>query len=112
MKIWSKKDPPLTHRMFDIYSFATSPMGKGIASALISYTAHYTTVKAYSEFCVPTGIQGFLQGLVSTGSPVCQVGVQAMSATQVSYTTVIMMGISRILLDAICPGLPATEKAD
>jgi hypothetical protein len=93
--------------MFEaVYQFASSPVGKGMVSALISYTAHYATTKAYSEFCVPTGFQGFLQGLVSAGSPVCQVGVQAISATQVSYSTVIMMGLSRVFLDAICPGMP------
>ena len=98
--------------MFDIFAFASSPVGKGLASALISYTAHYATIKAYSEFCVPNGVQGFLQGLVSTGSPVCQVGVQAISATQVSYTTVIMMGLSRIFLDAICPNMAEGHKTD
>jgi len=97
--------------MLDIlYNVASSPVGKGIASALISYTAHYATVKAYSEFCVPTGFQGFLQGLVSAGSPVCQVGVQAITATQVSYNTVIMMGLSHIFLDTICPGLANHKK--
>ena len=97
--------------MFEaVFQFASSPVGKGMISALISYTAHYATTKAYSEFCVPTGFQGFLQGLVSAGSPVCQVGVQAISATQVSYSTVIMMGLSRVFLDAVCPGMPAKSE--
>jgi hypothetical protein len=95
-----------------LYNIASSPVGKGIASALISYTAHYATVKAYSEFCVPTGFQGFLQGLVSAGSPVCQVGLQTISATQVSYSTVIMMGLSRIFLDTVCPGMAEGYKEE
>lgn len=99
--------------MFEFFTqFASSSVGKGLASALISYTAHYATTKAYSEFCVPTGVQGFFQGLVSTGSPVCQVGVQAISATQVSYTTVIMMGLSRVFLDTICPGMAEGHKTE
>ena len=98
--------------MFQLLEFASSPLGKGIASALISYTTHYITTKAYSEFCVPTGFQGFLQGLISVGSPVCQVGVQAISATQISYSTVIMMGFSRIFIDSLFPGTSATEKTD
>jgi hypothetical protein len=111
MKRWSKKVRQLSSRMFEVfYQIASSPIGKGIASALISYTAHYATVKAYSEFCIPTGFQGFLQGLVSTGSPVCQLGVQAISSTQLSYSTVIMMGLSRIFLDAVSPGLPDSHK--
>ena len=99
--------------MFEVFTqFASSSVGKGIASAFISYTAHYATTKAYSTFCVPDGVQGFLQGLVSTGSPVCQVGVQAITATQVSYTTVIIMGLSRVFLDTICPGTGSTVKTE
>ena len=88
-----------------VYSFIGSPLGMGLVSALISYSAHYATIKVYSDVCVPDGFQGFIRGLVSAGSPVCQVGVQAISATQVSYSTVIMMGLSRIFLDAIAPGV-------
>jgi hypothetical protein len=87
--------------LFDVLG---SPVGKGVASALISYSAHYATAKAYSAACVPDGFYGFLQGLVTSGSPVCQVGVQVLSATQVSYSTVIMMGLSRIILDVVAPG--------
>jgi hypothetical protein len=87
--------------LFDVLG---SPVGKAVASALISYSAHYATAKAYSTACVPDGFYGFLQGLVTSGSPVCQVGVQVISATQVSYSTVIMMGLSRIILDVVAPG--------
>ena len=97
--------------MFEFFTqFAGSSVGKGLASAFISYSAHYATTKAYSAFCVPDGFQGFLQGLVSTGSPVCQLGVQAISSTQLSYSTVIMMGLSRVFLDAVSPGLPDSHK--
>jgi len=90
--------------MFEtIYSLITSPVGKGFSSALISYTAHYAATKIYSETCIPSGIQGFLQGLVSVGSPVCQVALQTISLTQVSYTTVITMGLSRIFIDLVAP---------
>jgi hypothetical protein len=34
---------------------------------------------------------------------VCQLGVQVISSTQVSYSSIIMMGISRILLDIVAP---------
>ena len=86
-----------------MFEFVSSPLVKGIISALISYSAHYAATKAYSTACVPDGIYGFIQGLVISGSPVCQVGIQVMSATQVSYSTVIMMGISRFILDTVAP---------
>lgn len=86
-----------------MFEFVSTPLAKGLISALISYSAHYVTTKAYSTACVPDGIYGFLQGLVISGSPVCQVGIQVMTATQVSYSTVIMMGISRLILDTVAP---------
>lgn len=86
-----------------------SSLAKGIISALISYSAHYAATKAYSTACVPDGVYGFLQGLVTSGSPVCQVGIQVMTATQVSYSTVIMMGISRLILDTVAP---SSEKVN
>jgi hypothetical protein len=96
----------MTTRMFE---FMASPLAKGIISALISYSAHYAATKAYSTACVPDGVYGFLQGLVTSGSPVCQVGIQVMTATQVSYSTVIMMGISRLILDTVAPGHTGVE---
>ena len=93
-----------------VYSFLASPLGKGILSALISYSAHYSTAKLYSLGCVPDGFYGFLQGLLTAGSPVCQVGVQVLSATQVSYSSLIMMGFSRFILDTVAPTL--TQKVE
>jgi hypothetical protein len=87
-------------------AIASSAIGKAIGSALISYSTHYGVAKLYNTACIPDGIWGFLQGMVTSGSPVCQVGVQLMSATQVSYSSVVMMGISRIILDVVAPGVP------
>jgi hypothetical protein len=85
---------------------------KSVVSALISYSAHYATAKLYSAACVPDGFYGFLQGLVTSGSPVCQVGIQVLSATQVSYSSIIMMGMSRLILDAVAPTLPTEPKSE
>jgi hypothetical protein len=82
-------------------------IGKALASALIAYTAHYSVTKVYNEFCVPDGFWGYFQGIVTTGSPVCKAGMEVMSHTQVSYSTVIMMGVTRILLDWVAPGASA-----
>jgi hypothetical protein len=79
---------------------------KSAASAVIAYTAHYASTKFYSYTCVPDGILGYLNGLITTGSPVCQVGVQIISSTQISYSSMILMGISRVLVDLVAPGAP------
>ena len=84
-------------------AMATSAIGKALGSALISYSTHYGMTKLYNAACVPDGLWGFLQGMVTSGSPVCQLGVQVISSTQVSYSSIIMMGISRILLDIVAP---------
>lgn len=84
-------------------AMATSAIGKALGSALISYSTHYGMTKLYNAACVPDGVWGFLQGMVTSGSPVCQLGVQVISSTQVSYSSIIMMGISRILLDIVAP---------
>jgi hypothetical protein len=77
---------------------------KSAASALIAYTAHYASTKFYSYACVPNGWTGYLTGLITTGSPVCQVGVQMITSTQTSYSSMILMGISRFLVDLLAPG--------
>jgi len=77
---------------------------KTAASALVAYTAHYGIAKFYNFACVPDGFWGYLNGMVSTGSPVCQAGVQVLTHTQVSYSSMIMMGITRVIIDVVAPG--------
>lgn len=84
-----------------------SPLVKGLMTAVIAYTAHYGMVKLYSAACVPDGLWGYVQGLVTAGSPFCQAGVQIISSTQLTYGTVITMGLTRLALDAVAP----TDKA-
>jgi hypothetical protein len=79
------------------------PLFKSIASAIITYTAHYTTVKAYNYLCIPDGVRGYFTGLLTMGSPMCQAGMKIMTHTEVSYTTIFMMGISRLLIDYFTP---------
>ena len=78
---------------------------KSVASALVAYSTHYATTKMYNYACVPDGLMGYLSGLITTGSPVCQVGVQVISNTQVSYSSMVLMGISRFFVDMVAPGL-------
>jgi len=77
---------------------------KSVASAMIAYSAHYASTKLYNYFCVPDGLMGYLSGIITMGSPVCAVGVQIISSTQVSYSSMILMGISRLIVDVVAPG--------
>ena len=77
---------------------------KTAASALLAYTTHYGMAKFYNYACVPDGFWGYINGMISTGSPVCQAGVQVLTHTQVSYSSMVMMGITRVLIDVVAPG--------
>lgn len=76
---------------------------KNVASAALAYTAHYASTKLYSYICVPDGFLGYLNGFITTGSPLCSTGVQIISSTQTSYSSMILMGISRAIVDIIAP---------
>lgn len=78
---------------------------KSAVSALVAYSTHYGVAKIYNAVCVPDGFWGYLQGLVSMGSPVCQAGVQVITHTQVTYSSMIMMGITRTVVDIVLPGV-------
>lgn len=74
-------------------------------SAIIAYSIHYGTTKFYTAACVPDGLMGYLSGLITTGSPICQMSLQIISNTQVSYSTLITMGISSIITELIAGSL-------
>ena len=79
-------------------------IGKIMTSVLIAYSSHYAANKFYNYVCVPDGFYGYLYGLVTIGSPICQSGLLIISNTQVSYTTTIMNVISRGIVDYVAPG--------
>jgi hypothetical protein len=80
---------------------------KGLASVFIAYTAHYSAVKVYNYMCVPDGLMGYITGIVSMGSPVCSMGVHIISSTQSFYSSVILMAMSRLVVDNIIPSKEA-----
>jgi hypothetical protein len=84
---------------------AMESIAKSALSALIAYSTHYGVAKIYNAACIPSGFWGYLQGLISMGSPVCQAGVQIITHTQVSYSSILMMGITRTLVDMVLPGV-------
>jgi len=79
---------------------------KNVAAALLAYSTHYTAVKVYDYVCVPDGIMGYISGLISMGSPVCQAGIQIISNTQVSYSSMVLMSITRVIVDVVAPIIP------
>jgi hypothetical protein len=74
---------------------------KGAVSLGIVYSTHYTSIKLYNTFCVPDGVWGFITGLLTTGSPACNVALKVAENTGVSYTTVLTVGLTRMILDII-----------
>lgn len=74
---------------------------KSIASLGVVYTAHYSSIKVYDNFCVPDGAWGYIMGLLTAGSPVCNVALKVAENTGTSYTTVLTVGLTRFLLDLI-----------
>lgn len=76
---------------------------KNVAAALLAYSMHYGATKFYNMACVPDGFIGYLNGLITTGSPICQAGIQVISSSQVSYSSIVLMSMTRILVDFISP---------
>jgi hypothetical protein len=70
-------------------------------SAVIAYTSHYSITKLYSNFCIPDGVYGFFKGILSAGSPVCSTTFSVMSNTHITYSTILMTSLSRLLIDGL-----------
>jgi len=81
---------------------------RGAVSALIAYSSHYGATKLYNHICVPDGLYGYFQGFVTTGSPICQIGVKIISNTQVSYSSAIIIGLTRFIVDVVAPGVKSS----
>jgi len=78
-------------------------VAKTLATVVVTYSAHYASTKAYSAFCVPDGIWGYVQGFLSAGSPLCSATLNYASNSQNSYAAIITMAVSRIAIDTIMP---------
>lgn len=85
---------------------------KNAAAAAIAYTAHYASTKLYSYACVPDGFMGYLHGFIAAGSPICATGIHVISSTQTSYSSMILMGLSRAMVDLVMPIVPAIPAKD
>jgi hypothetical protein len=76
-------------------------IGRGVMSGLLAYSVHYGAIKTYSIMCVSEGVWGFIEGLVTAGSPVCQSLLTIASQSQVSYSAFILIGVTRVFVDLI-----------
>lgn len=76
-------------------------LGKMSAAGLVAYGIHYGSVKFYDGFCVPDGWQGFLQGMVTTGSPWCELSMRVLSQSSSMYVNFILIGMSRLMIELI-----------
>ena len=79
------------------------PIYKAVVTALIAYSSHYGVVKLYDHLCVPDGIRGFITGIFTTGSPICSMGVNMISGTQVTYSSMLLTTVTRLVVDLISP---------
>jgi len=77
---------------------------KTVGAVLLTYTAHYATTKIYSSVCIPDGFWGYMQGFLTTGSPLCSATLNYAATTQNSYATIVTMTVSRLLIEALAMG--------
>ena len=70
-------------------------------SVLVVYTVHYGSVKAYDAFCVPDGIYGYVQGLLTAASPWCRMTLDIMKFTENQYSSGILMGLSHFAMSKL-----------
>lgn len=86
-----------------MYSLITTPVLRLAGTFLLTYTTHYGASKLYTAVCVPDGWIGFVQGMFTTGSPICTTILSYVSNSQASYATIITATISRSLIDTLLP---------
>jgi hypothetical protein len=79
-------------------------LGKMSAAGLMAYTIHYGTTKFYNGLCIPDGVYGFIQGMVTTGSPWCELAMKVSSHSSTLYVNFVLIGMSRMLIELIPTG--------
>lgn len=80
-------------------------LAKGIVTAMITYTSHYVATKVYDNYCIPDGFWGYFAGIAATGSPLCQATLQIVTTSQSAFGSFILMGLSRMVVDMVVPGM-------
>ena len=78
-----------------------SSISRTALAAFVAYSTHYVVTKLYSGFCVPSGFFEFFHGVLITGSPVCAATFSIMSNTHITYSTIMLTSLTRILIDKL-----------
>jgi hypothetical protein len=86
-------------------------LARTFLAAFLAYSSHYMFTKTYAWMCIPDGINGFFTGMMYTGSPVCAGILNVMSHSHVTFTTVVVTSISRLLVDTL-DGFSKTRKEE
>lgn len=86
-----------------MYALITTPVLRLAGTFLLTYTTHYGAAKVYTAICVPDGWLGFVQGMFTTGSPICSATLAYISNSQSSYASIITATISKSLMDTLLP---------
>ena len=84
-----------------VVAFGLKELFKALLSVILVYSTHYGTAKIYDNVCVPDGLGGYLQGFITTSSPWCKMALDIMKSTENHYSTVILVGLSRLLLAGV-----------
>jgi hypothetical protein len=89
----SLKDAVILERMDELKK-------TGLSLALV-YGVHYVSTQFYGNVCVPSGFQGILSGIFTTASPWCHIILNTMQLTETSYGTMILTGVTRLVVGSI-----------
>lgn len=89
---------------FLLYKIKMYAISRAVLSAVLTYVTHYSVTKVYSSFCVPDGVWGFFQGSIITGSPMCASALTVITNTHSAYSTMVLAGLSRFIVDIIADG--------
>jgi len=58
---------------------------------------HWSSVRSYSAFCVPEGLQGWIVTIFTTGSPICSFNLLIMEFTAQYYIQAwVLLGITAV----------------
>jgi len=80
----------------------------GLSLALV-YGVHYLSTQVYGGVCVPSGFHGILSGVFTTASPWCHLILNTMQMTESSYGTMILTGVTRLVVGSAFGSGPKNE---
>jgi hypothetical protein len=76
-------------------------LARTVLAAFLAYSSHYVFTKTYAWVCIPDGFGGFFTGMMHAGSPICAGILNIMSHSHVTFTTIVVTSISRLLVDTL-----------